>query len=59
MVKKIDINKLDKIELITYNRLIKHGLTSKNALQIIINTVEGDYRQLSQELRRYKPILRS
>ena len=35
-----------------YKNLINRGLTKENALQILINDVEGDYTQLSKGLAK-------
>jgi len=44
-----DINQLDGLEEWHYNHHIK-SMSKVEALQVIINTVEGDYSQLSSEL---------
>ena len=44
-----DLGNLDYYELIEYTRFSKN-MSKKDALQVIINTVEGDYTQLSPEL---------
>ncbi len=44
-----NINNLDTYETMVYNDLIKHS-SKEEALQIIINNVEGDFSQLSDEL---------
>ena len=50
---KVNFNKLDQFEQIVYNNLIeKSNLSKSNSLQIIINNVEGDYYQLSTQLKR-------
>ena len=43
-----DIDNLDSFEAMRYNDFEKHG--KEFALQILINTVEGDFSQLSEEL---------
>lgn len=50
---KVNIDKLDIYEQMIYNNLIeKSYLTKSNSLKVIINNVEGDYYQLSVQLRR-------
>ena len=44
-----NIEKLDSYETMAYNDLIKHS-TKEEALQILINNVEGDFSQLSDDL---------
>jgi hypothetical protein len=48
---KVDFNKLDSIEQIELSRLLSKGMKKEHALQVIINTTEGDFTQLSDELR--------
>lgn len=45
-----DINELDALELIEYERLKKSGYSKPDILQFIINSVEGDYSKLSKTL---------
>jgi hypothetical protein len=45
-----DINDLDAFERMQFTDLTSKGLTKENALQVLINSVEGDYSQLSDEL---------
>jgi len=48
----VDLNKLDPIEQNNFKYYSKSGKMSKEEiLQVIINTVEGDFTQLSDELR--------
>jgi hypothetical protein len=47
----VDIDKLDPIERRWFDKYSKLVLTKEEALQIIINTIEGDWSQLSPELR--------
>jgi len=49
MLEAFDIDQLDGLELWHYNHHIK-SMTKAEALQVIINTVEGDYSQLSSGL---------
>jgi len=49
MLENFDIEQLDEIETWHYNHHIK-SMTKAESLQVIINTVEGDYSQLSSEL---------
>jgi GNAT superfamily N-acetyltransferase len=44
-----DISKLDNYETMLYNDYIKHS-SKEEALQLLINSVEGDYSQLSPKL---------
>lgn len=48
-LQNFDIDNLDMFELMQYNDL-KYNLTKVEALQIIINNVEGDFSQLSEQL---------
>ena len=48
-LQNFNIDNLDMFELMQYNDL-KYSLTKVEALQIIINNVEGDFTQLSDEL---------
>ena len=45
-----DLNDLDLFERMQFTDLTSKGLTKENALQILINSVEGDHSQLSDEL---------
>lgn len=45
-----DLEQLDSYETTVYNDL-RERMTKENALQILINSVEGDYTQLSEGLR--------
>lgn len=49
LLKDFDIANLDSYETMIYNDLIKHS-TKEETLQILINTVEGDFSQLSDGL---------
>lgn len=50
---KVNIDKLDIYEQMIYSNLReKSYLTKSNSLKVIINNVEGDYFQLSKELRK-------
>lgn len=44
-----DLNNLDQFEAMQYEFFIKQS-TKTQVLQILINTVEGDYSQLSEKL---------
>ena len=44
---------LDLYEQRVYSDLLRKGLAEKNALEVIINNVEGDYSQLSDGLLNY------
>jgi len=48
---KVNINNLDLYEKRELDRMIARGFKTENALQIIINSTEGDFTQLSEELR--------
>ena len=48
-LKNFDLDDLDAFEQQQYDHFIKSS-TKEEALQILINTVEGDYTQLSQKL---------
>ena len=48
-LQNFNIDNLDMFELMQYNDL-KYSLSKVEALQIIINNVEGDFTQLSDEL---------
>ena len=48
---KFDVNKLDEFEKFQFNNLIK-SLSKADALQVLINNVEGDYSQLSSDLAK-------
>lgn len=48
-LKNFDIENLDLYERMVYDDLIKN-ISKENALQVIINNVEGDLTQLSEEL---------
>ena len=47
---QININQLDHFEVLEYNRLKALNMSKPEALQVIINTVEGDTSQLSPDL---------
>lgn len=50
---KVNIDKLDIYEQLVYNNLReKSYLTKSNSLKVLINNVEGDYYQLSGQLRK-------
>lgn len=49
---KVDISKLDQFEKMQYNRMISNS-SKEEVLQILINSTEGDFSQLSDELRQY------
>lgn len=49
LLNEYDLNNLDAYEANLYYDLIGK-MSKENALQIIINSVEGDYSQLSSEL---------
>jgi hypothetical protein len=48
-LENFDLDNLDMFEEMLYNDFSKN-MTKSEALQIIINTVEGDFSQLSEEL---------
>ena len=48
----VDIEKLDAFEKFMFDDLSKR-MSKKEALQVIINNVEGDFSQLSEELEKY------
>jgi hypothetical protein len=49
LLENFDVNDLDMFETMQFNNYIK-SLSKKDALQILINTVEGDTTQLSEKL---------
>ncbi len=49
-LENFDINDLDDYERMEYERMTKANMSKKGALQVIINTVEGDFSQLSDKL---------
>jgi hypothetical protein len=48
-LQNFDIDNLDMFELMQYNDF-KRSITKEESLQILINNVEGDFTQLSDEL---------
>lgn len=50
-LKSVKRDDLDELEQMWYDDFIKHS-SHENSLQIIINTVEGDYSQLSTKLSK-------
>lgn len=48
-LQNFDIDNLDMFELMQYNDF-KRNMTKSEALQILINNVEGDFSQLSEQL---------
>ena len=48
-LKNFDLSNLDMMEQMNYEEFSK-SMPKEDALQIIINTVEGDYSQLSPKL---------
>ena len=50
-LRNFDLGKLDRFEEMQYNNFVK-TLTKAEALQILINNVEGDYSQLSPSLSK-------
>lgn len=50
-LKKFNINKLDAFEEMQYNHHIK-SMPKEKALEVLINTVEGDWTQLSPDLSK-------
>ena len=48
-LENFDVESLDMFEEMQYNDYVKHS-TKVEALQILINTVEGDFSQLSEGL---------
>lgn len=49
LLENLDIEELDAFEITIYNDYSRH-MDKVEALQIIINNVEGDYSQLSETL---------
>jgi hypothetical protein len=49
LLKNFDLSNLDSFEDFQYNDFVKR-MSKEQALQIIINTVEGDFSQLSDGL---------
>lgn len=49
--------KLDQHEQRTFNVLVKNGCTEKQALEILINNVEGDQSQLSSDLLKFAKLI--
>lgn len=50
LLNDFDVSTLDAMETMWYEKFTKDGLPKAEALQVIINTVEGDYSQLSPDL---------
>lgn len=46
----VDPNSLDPIEKGMFDRAIKQGMSKEQAMQILVNMVEGDWTQLSSQL---------
>lgn len=46
-----NLDNLDPFETMQYNHFIK-SISKVEALQVLINNVEGDYSQLSEELSK-------
>ena len=51
-LENFDLTNLDPLEEMHYERMTKSGRTKEESLNIIINTVEGDYTQLTPELAK-------
>ena len=49
----LNVNKLDMYERMRYDNMLRKGISKEDALNILINDVDGDYSQLSRELRKY------
>lgn len=49
LLENLDLDNLDAFEITIYNNYARH-MDKVEALQIIINNVEGDYTQLSETL---------
>lgn len=49
LLENFDISNLDMFEAIQYEHHIKY-MNKVDSLQVLINTVEGDYSQLSENL---------
>jgi len=47
------IPRLDDFETFTYNRAIANGSKPLHALEVMVNTVEGDTSQLSPALKAF------
>jgi hypothetical protein len=58
-LKKFNINSLDAGEKRMYKDLTSKGLTKENAIEVLINMVEGDYTQLSKGLAKLAKQLES
>jgi hypothetical protein len=53
LLKKFDIYDLDDFEYMQYDDMVNNrGFKKEFALQILINTVEGDFTQLSPKLAK-------
>ena len=50
-LENFNLENLDDFEIIQYNDFIKN-MSKAEALQIIINNVEGDFTQLSEDLAK-------
>ena len=50
-LENFDLNELDPFETMQYNHFV-NSLTKEEALQVLINNVEGDYSQLSPKLAK-------
>ena len=49
-LKSFDLKELDEFETFTFNAISERGQSKEQALQIMINQMEGDYSQLSPKL---------
>jgi len=47
------INKFDPLEREYIKRSVKNGDSVLHGIRVVINTVEGDYSQLSDEAKKY------
>ena len=50
-LKTVNISSLDILERRWLDKFTTGGMTKEEALQVIINTTEGDFSQLSEELQ--------
>lgn len=50
LFKDFDIDSLDTYERMMFDEFMSNGNDKESALKILINSVEGDYSQLSDEL---------
>lgn len=50
-----DFEKFDLFEQVSLVRMVERGHSLTKAVEVYINSVEGDYSQLSETMRQYVP----